>query len=561
MLGKENHLKLGKTLQETAREEKDAFLDFVAELGRYQKDERHWWASNLAYKTHFASDFFLLWCYIAIFDKVCSKYQYVSEGSLYCIVEDRWLYRYLWLQFGKNGNNYSFPCSKSIYGMAFKGIIRGIAGRIRFSIITSFVLFQLKWHGIKTELSDSNHSEKNVFIYSWIQERSFRASGEFSDIYFGRLPELLTAHGFHVSYIAAPFISVSLKKKCLDHNNYVFRFADQYIGFGALAKSMASIFRISSGPMHEQFSLLLWRQMISELSSFPVAVLHYQAFKEMLKELDENTPIVYPFENQPWEKMLCLAARELGRKTRLIAYQHTMVPPMLLNYFLGAGEYKDMPLPNVIVTNGEHTLDLLKNAGYGIQVEIVNGGALRFEYFYYGKGKTKLKESDSKTVLVTLPYSHNLSEELMSAVTDNFTEPVQDRNIKFLVKFHPVVPPARLGIDSAVWPEHICQTDSLVSEMLPEVDLVIYTSSSTGLEALLNNVPVVRYCSESIPDIDPLDGYCDNLVKWCSREDLREAVLSLLQEQEGIGEQQSSLSVDRFFSPINEDLWKRIVSV
>ena len=42
LLGKGNRYLLGDLLQEVAHKEKQPFLDFIAELGRYQKNKRYW---------------------------------------------------------------------------------------------------------------------------------------------------------------------------------------------------------------------------------------------------------------------------------------------------------------------------------------------------------------------------------------------------------------------------------------------------------------------------------------------------------------------------------------
>src|SRR4030067_1530979 len=63
ILGRENRYLMGNLLQEIAHRERQPFLDFIAELGLRQKNKRHWWASNIAYRSPLVSDFFLLWCY------------------------------------------------------------------------------------------------------------------------------------------------------------------------------------------------------------------------------------------------------------------------------------------------------------------------------------------------------------------------------------------------------------------------------------------------------------------------------------------------------------------
>lgn len=164
VLGRGNRYLIGNLLQEVAHKEKQPFLDFIAELGRYQKNKRHWWASNTAYKSPLTSSLFLFWCYAAVFDEVCSGKKW-GDGKLFLVlVEDRWLYRYLWEQYRGNGSSFSFLSRKSIIPELLKFIARGIAVRGYFLLKAGRQL----WH-TKGAIGKNNGSE--IYIYSWVRDR------------------------------------------------------------------------------------------------------------------------------------------------------------------------------------------------------------------------------------------------------------------------------------------------------------------------------------------------------------------------------------------------------
>ncbi len=378
-LGKGNRYSMGRRLQDVAHQQKAPFLDFIADLGTHQKNPRNWWASNIAYKSPLASDLFLFWCYTTIFEKLCSEKTEGENDKLLILIEDRWLYRHLWSLYGNGNCGIRFQSHKSIFSEMLKALVRGVGGRGYFLIKSTYKVWQTRRIAPKSKTTNTGGNGGKFFTYSWIQDRSFQSDGKFEDAYFGRLADILSESGFGVTRITPPFLSVKLKRQCSPHD---FIFLDQYIGYGDIFKSLFTFLYISCNGNQKWFRTLLVRQMLCEISSFPTYILYYSAFKNWLKETTgEDITIIYPFENQPWEKMLCLAVSEVTPKTKLIGYQHSTIPLLLLNYFLGANEASIMPLPKAIVTTGEYSLNLFRQSGYD-EVEFFNGGTLRFEYFF-----------------------------------------------------------------------------------------------------------------------------------------------------------------------------------
>ena len=564
-LGKENRYIIGDLLQKVAYQQKQPFLDFIAELGGHQKNRRHWWASNIAYRSPLASDFFLLWCYAAVFENICLKKRDEGEGLLFVFVGDRWLYRHLWERYKGNGSSFSFLSRKSVIPELSKLIARGIAARGYFLLRLGWQIWQAKGTISKNKGADFQSNGKEIYIYSWIRDRFFQENGEFEDAYLGRLPQLMSSNGLSVVYIAPLFVPPALKGKCLNHSGYKFIFLDHYVSLWSLVQSSFSVLSISfPSKLNSTFSplrTLLLREMAYEFSSFPGNIVEYFAFKECLKKREgRRMVIVYPFENQPWEKMLCLAAKEVGKNIKLVGYQHSHLPSLLLSYFIGAGESENMPLPDVIVANGEHTLELLKNAGYG-KVELINGGALRYEHLYETGDSTK-REKEIRAVLVALPYSRSLSEEMLMVIFGAFRDLAEEK-LMFIIKFHPEVPLERLEIQLPPWPGHFQRTEKPMAEILKEVDLVIYSSSTIGLEALLGGVPVIRYCPEHIIDLDASDAFGEGVVKSCSEDDIKQAVLSALNGGNShLAEDSIPTDIlSKLFSPVDEDVWRQIVKL
>jgi len=557
VLGEENRYILGNLLQEIAHQEKQPFLDFLAELGRQQKNKLRWWASYITYRSHLASDFFLHWCYTSLLDKVVSIVLQDDKQQLIVLVEDQWLYRHLWKRYKENRDKFFFPSSKHTYVPILKLTIKGLLARGHLFLKVLFRMLEFERIDSVQKLKNVERMRKHVYIYSWILNSSFQPDGTFTDVYFGRLPDILTKANYKIAYIVPPFMTKLIRKKLTNNSSYEFTSLDQYIRVSDLIKGIISVFQLSYNEKSQRLSTLLKRQVMYEFSSLPVAMLYYFALKRWLQEINHaNIAIIYPFENQPWEKMLCIAATEIDRSIKLIAYQHSTIATMSLSYFLGNGESKDMPLPHIIFANGDYSLKQLRST-HTEKTKLLNGGAFRYEHFHKADNKAFSIKNAIKTILVAMPSSRVLTHELLVTILENFGDFMEEKGIRIAIKFHPTVSRDSLGIEFSNFPSHIYEADRPMENLLREVNLVVYTSSSAGLEAFLSGIPVIRYYSETILDIDPLDTCNDTIVKSCSSHNLKQVVLSVLDtySDDSSFQHEHNRRLSEFFSPVNEDVW------
>src|SRR5262249_38609670 len=109
--------------------------------------------------------------------------------------------------------------------------------------------------------------------------------------------------------------------------------------------------------------------------------------------------LVYSFENQPIEKMLCTAVRARAPRMQLVGYQTAGIPSLLLSFFLGRDEARFAPLPDIITTNGHPARRVLRSAGYE-STRIAVGGGFRFEHL--SVPPTKRQPQESPTLLLVL---------------------------------------------------------------------------------------------------------------------------------------------------------------
>ncbi len=556
-LGRDSYYSLGSRLQETAIREKQPFLDFIAGLGAHQKNRRHWWASNIAYKSPLTSDLFLHWCYAAVLEQVGSEEEWLVTKPLLVFIENRWLYRYLWRRHRPDRDRFRFLSRKSVLPELAGMVMRGIAVR-------GLVLARVGWQRWRFRVAPpGSKAAEGIYIHSEVSARSFPGDGQFQERNFGRLTTVLNDARRRISYVTSPFMAARLKRQCLSSDRGGFVFLDRYATTGNLLRSFLtspapSCPRVVTGKF-PSVRVLLQHEIARDLPVFAKTILHYLCFKDWLKDISpQGATVIYPFENQPWEKMLCLAARERGAGIRLIGFQHAGVASLLLNYFPGKGETDIMPLPQQIITSGEYTRQLFAE-GWDDKVELKNGGALRYEYMHQDKPAPAAANRDIKTILVAFTYSPNLTAEMLIALFDAFAGE-KEAGIEFVLKFHPDVPLDYLNIKLPAWPERFRVVDKPVSELLKQADLLVYSSSTVGLETYLAGIPVIRYHSEHMLGLDPMDALDGSVIQSCSRDNMKEVVLSVLSGSVTSQLSNGSIKPEYFFAPPDFELWKKVVA-
>jgi hypothetical protein len=569
ILGSANSVSISEELNRVAYDAKQPFLDWIAEIGSRQKDRLNWWASRIASKSPLQTDFFLLICYHKLFQS------WVAQGprsrTRMVVVEDPWLRSLLQRDFAPSGA--AFADSK------FDRLIDAAYWLARIPLVVmSFILLN-SWRRLVASLvlsgghrigKQPNPKKLEILLYTWIEESCFASSGRLSDSYTGRLEEILNKNGEAVRRMTP--LSV--------HNKFLWRlrsFAGEllmtphFITMGDIIRSTFSFFRISNRralPSLEgsRYTSLFFREILHEWGrgGFATCQLSYRAFRRLAKHCRRRAKVlIYPFENQPWEKMLCMAFNEEAPGIRLIGYQHASVPSLLLSYFLGTQESSHVPLPDVIVTNGRATLDLLKAAGFPAE-RLIDGGAFRFEYLFDRKETRALSGMERKgqfRILVAFPISRphavSLLRDLLELFPTPFLEDGNARQAAFILKFHPDLRWEMLGGQARSLPEWFTVSTHPLRDLMETVDVFLYTPpTGTWREAYCAGLPVLKYQGEFL-DIDStdFDGLGVEGLSVCSMETLRRKVTEL-----SVSSREARKAiVHEVFSPVREEAWLQLV--
>jgi surface carbohydrate biosynthesis protein (TIGR04326 family) len=310
---------------------------------------------------------------------------------------------------------------------------------------------------------------------------------------------------------------------------------------------------INNIPLEILFEREMWQEF--KLMVFNLNLMFYYGMSNFFSK-GWCKVLVYTFENQPFEKMICMA-KDVCPNIKLIGYRNSHSPWFYLSLFLGEKEYEFIPLPDKIITMGNHALRMFREKG-GYEDRILrNGGAWRYTYLWERDFQID-KDNASKTVLVATPIDPLIAKTLLLDLKRAFYNTNTD--IKFLIKCHPSTPFSLLKIE--MHNNDLFQiVDYPIEQLFDTVGTVIYTTSTVGVEALVKGKKVIRFIPNNLITADPLDGIASNLYFTCYEGDCFEIILKALQSD--ITEKTKTEIMQlkyEYFDKVNYDLWLREVT-
>lgn len=500
-LGSENRYCYAEEFQNTCIEQKKPFLDWMANIGK-QQDKTLWWATSIAYKSPYASDFFLNYCYLTLIQEWIEQ----KVKNRVIIIENPWLLKACLNNFDVESVNIIVSTNYFIT----KWIKHNVCsyGRLLFFLLRSLKMwivnkiYSLKYH---KQITNILKSKIDVLTCTWIENRSFKGkNNKFSDPYLGTLNDYYKKLGLKVATITLPLFPIKLLKKAYSCGEII-----PSIYFTRLSDILRSFFKAlflkydKKIPDKNEFDLtsIVEYEMISEKGGICYTFLHYLSCLNLVKRVDMSClALIYPFEYQPWDKIMVRAVKHANSKCRVVGYQHGTVSPFNLNYFLGKGEGKIAPQPDMIVSNGEHWKKVLEKSGFVASIK--NGGSLRFN----PKGESTqtetlpISEERKKKVLVILSTSLMYSLDVIYYLLRCSTH---DR--EFLLKPHPDLPVQLIRKYIKRFPDNFRFIDGSMDKWMEQVGWAIHIGSTAAIECMMQGITVFKYLPERV-DLDPLLG-------------------------------------------------------
>ena len=547
LLGAGSRVRLKDRLHRITADLRQPFLDLVADIGGRQRDPLGWWSSALSWKSSAASDLFLLISYFRLAETLIQEAR-ATRDSLLLIVEDPWLFqqmREIW-----HGSNEVLLIGNSYLAREkIRNVIVGSVKRVVwfFRVLRNYLSQRWAW-GWKP-LSAPQHVA--VAIYSYPRLDYFQAKGSWRDSFLGDLDSFLTGLGYRVYRFSPPEVR-GCEAEIAARYDY-FRPLILYATISGVVRSLMALWRprwpakptICGLSIHRLLERDWWIDVGK--SSQSVYRMFYECLRAMLRNGDWRW-CIYPYENQPWEKMIAIAARERGIQTAGI--QHSTLSVNYLPYFLGSGEAPRMPLPDVIFTSGPYPQRILAEGGNPLE-RLKMCGSIRYNYLAskdQRHDRAALTAAPLPNILVALPLERYMAEHLLAAIAAAFPSGGREEGVCFYIKTHPGGP-----IPSHRWGFPATEAPADLHDALQSCGMVVFIGTTVGPEAVALGRMAVRYRPGTFLDVDTSEIFGES-IPTCTDDDIREVLLQVVAQGDLAPPAESvRMARQQLFAPFNPD--------
>ena len=377
-----------------------------------------------------------------------------------------------------------------------------------------------------------NTQDSHLVITTLTYPRSFTATGGYRDAYFGRLVEEVSASGSKVILLALvlgqPFRQLKLIER-LDHDPPIvplescLSFKDVVACYWRALAAYARPIRIQGDTRIDGLDMrhLLERAVRTTVRSgaYFMSLRVYYGARQLARTV-RVTRCLYPYENRSLEKMLLLAVKGTSPETRMVGYQHASVTPSHINFTLQENEARVTPLPDLVLTTGEMTKVWLERQGnypphlFKAACALRQGNSAHHE--------PKVRGQRLSNLLVALA---NNVEEYVGTLSLLESAFAAEDGINVRVRPHPTIPlKAALQVAPLARPGFYSESTGTLSEDLDWAHVVLYASSTVGLEAVAMGIPAVYLDLGNFLHTDPMFGWEE--FKWSAAEpeELRSAI-------------------------------------
>jgi glycosyltransferase involved in cell wall biosynthesis len=498
-------IRLDRKLDATARHLRAPFLDAITQLGRRQASLA-WWTSRVAERNTIISPLFLNCCHLRL-----AAAELERTASPLCVVGQSWaVLRSLARAASRRGWRVRWvqrpPAHAWLWLRQFVLAVRQGAAFARRTLRAGRAARRL---GPSADLLRAPHHGPCVVLRSYVDDACCRADGSFRDRHLPGLAEWFERRGCNVwiipvlqnvsrSYEAVWEHFRSCRQRFINPDAY-FAWRDLawtcWVGLKQVmrptgpvrleALDVTALFdedRLRFGFEHGALQWILMTRLPHRLRAAGLSV----------------DLVIHPFENQIPDRSTVLGFRGAFPRVRIVGYQHSTLPPMLLCLYPTAGEAPFAPLPDRVVCTGRLWHDVLVRGGLaGERVRV--GPALRYAHLHQA-GATA---AGAPCVLVALPVEKSAAVEVLvktiAALGGANSLPVR-------VKRHPMMPADELLQSGALagLPTNFAFVTEDLAALLPSARVLVSAGSAVLLEAMAAGVPVVVVGRETALDLNPL---------------------------------------------------------
>lgn len=334
--------------------------------------------------------------------------------------------------------------------------------------------------------------DADVLLVSYLDAQCFDAAGTWRDRYFGALPGWLRDRGLSVRWLWFDWTRSLPPAAYARLRQAPGQLYQELAGWdGVVGAMLEKINAWRAGPRmgltidgRDMTALLRMELRWSMTIAADIdRLLFRRAGAALARRGARIDRIIFPYENQGWEKMLCAGVRCALPDARLTGYVHASFSPFHLGYYPPASYWRSARRPHRVVALSPGVAGHLRANGYPADA-VADAGALRYDYLF---DQAPPPPSAAQAVLAVFPVSPPDALEmyrlLLQALGDRPDRPVR-------LKLHPAtthrVAPLLRGM-----PAHFQLIGGNMRDALSDCAAAIYTAGTTGLEILAAGVPVV----------------------------------------------------------------------
>lgn len=488
ILPNEKRIDTAQIFQDVCLKKRNEYLDIIGALGK-NNDNELWWMSNISYNSPLTSDLFWKYCCIYSLKRIVK-----NNNNLLIISDDEDLLDCIRINFNLSkkqniSDRINFFLKKRIY----KCQIHLYFVFFIFKAISLYIfdIFKRKTKKISIDYNNRFYKAKIIRI-TWVEKRSFK-NGQFKDVYLNDL-ENYQSTPEKILTLTLPLINKGLLNNIYDSNEILplIGFLDSKI----LIKSILKAYRFKVNLVNNHNNEINIDNLIeNEVPKNRYLLFHPILFNELFTKFLRKTTllekIVFPFENQPYDKAIVIAKNNIHPHIKIIAHQHTSIPVNLLNYFISPLISKIIPTPDIIIATNNYNKQLLSDTGWRCLIE--NGGNLRVSF-----PKKVSAPIDSFKVLVVLSYDLNCSLSFLE-----YLKTFADIRYQYLIKPHPDFPEKVIRKFIPIFPDNFEFTTKNISESFHIVNKAFLNGTSSSIECLSAGLTVYKFIDDNI-DLDPL---------------------------------------------------------
>jgi hypothetical protein len=394
--------------------------------------------------------------------------------------------------------------------------------------LLAFVKILWTWLRVRRHALPSEDTGPLVVVASLLHPQSFPGAGKYRDVYFGRLVEELAGgreRAMVFGLLQGPWRSQLSRLNSLGPGVPVTS-VEAYLSLGDVMRcgvaALAAYLRPPRLRTTAELDGVDVRRLVTRAVRQAVAsgnvcmnMRVYLASRRLARRLPISR-CLYPYENRSWEKMLTLGFRSGSPATRLVGYQHASVTLSHTNFILGNGESKVLPLPDVIATTGPVVTRWLEKEGNYPPGMFRTTCALRQSKGDDHPFPRRRPERLSKLLVVL---ATSIAEYVNTLVfLERALAGAQGYQLR--IRPHPTI-----SLDSALELAPIASNDffapstGTLDEALQWADVVLYASSTVGMEAVALGIPAIHLDLGDFLDTDPMFGWSE--LKWAVRDPAR----------------------------------------